>query len=119
MALATLPGCTLTTEACLAAPTRTGFPQRVSSSVQFRPSLVFGWCPHGEGAAQGPCPLVDTGLFKAGDTDRAQLPTLSWQLGSGPLEDCHRHKQVGGETVSKLGRGLPLALKAQEEKACP
>lgn len=63
--------------------------------------------------------MVDTGLFKAGDTDRAQLPTLSWQLGSGPLEDCHRHKQVGGETVSKLGRGLPLALKAQEEKACP
>lgn len=55
-ALATLLDCTLTTAACLAAPTRTGSLQRVSRSAWLGQSLVFGWCPHGGVAPRGPVP---------------------------------------------------------------
>lgn len=57
MAPAMSLGCTHTTAACLAVPTRTGSPRRVSSSAWLRLPLVFGWCPLWGMATQSPVPL--------------------------------------------------------------
>lgn len=120
MAPATSLGCTLTTAACLAVPTRTGSPRRVSSSAWLRLPLVFGRCPRWGMATQSPVPLNRHVLkpilepYKHGDVECpvSLLEMAAWVRvpGSWPWTRAHGR----GGWALELGRGHFLCAGGSE-----
>lgn len=123
MAPAMSLGCTHTTAACLAAPTRTGSPRRVSSSAWLGLPLVFGWCPRWGMATQSPVPLIRNVLkpilepYKHGDVECPviHLEMAAWIRFLGSLA-----MDTGGEAgLRSWGGATFCVLGAQKEKGCP
>lgn len=86
---------------------------------------MFGWCPRRGVATQDPVPLdwhiqkPKLGPYKRGDMEHAQLFTLKWQPGSGPLETGHRHGHTGGEAGPWSWGGAAVCVLRAQEKSCP